>query len=147
MQASGAMRRENVDTYSPVIVREGGRSSIPETSMIESIGRGVLDTRRSLSSGSPKARPGGGYDDLSWCDDRGPLPQRRHRNPGAVAAAHQHAILGLAQIGDADRKPDADGGQRHGEGERGDIGEHAMTEIVAFVARPLVAGQIVRRGR
>jgi hypothetical protein len=28
---------------SAVIVREGGRSSIPETSMIEQISRGVLD--------------------------------------------------------------------------------------------------------
>jgi hypothetical protein len=44
MQNSGATRRENADTHSPVIVREGGRSSIPETLMIETIGRGVLDT-------------------------------------------------------------------------------------------------------
>ena len=43
MQNSGAARRENADTHSPVIVREGGRSSIPETSMIEPISRGVLD--------------------------------------------------------------------------------------------------------
>jgi hypothetical protein len=31
---------------------------------MESRGRGVLDTRWNLSSGSPKARPGGGYDDV-----------------------------------------------------------------------------------
>jgi hypothetical protein len=31
-------------TLSTVIVREGGRSSIPETLMIESKSRGVLDT-------------------------------------------------------------------------------------------------------
>jgi hypothetical protein len=31
-------------TLSAVIVREGGRSSIPETFMIESRGRSVLDT-------------------------------------------------------------------------------------------------------
>ena len=30
---------------------------------MESRGRGVLDTRWSLSSGSPTARPGGGYDE------------------------------------------------------------------------------------
>ena len=36
--------RENVASYSVVIVREGGRSSIPETPMINTIGRGVLDT-------------------------------------------------------------------------------------------------------
>ena len=43
MQTSGASRRENADTHSSVIVREGGRSSIPETLMMESISRGVLD--------------------------------------------------------------------------------------------------------
>ena len=42
-QASGASRREIVDAYSVVIVREGGRSSTPETSMMETMGRGVLD--------------------------------------------------------------------------------------------------------
>jgi hypothetical protein len=34
---------ENANSYSVVIAREGGRSSIPETSVIEMIGRGVLD--------------------------------------------------------------------------------------------------------
>ncbi len=43
MQTSGAMRRENAATYSVVIAREGGRPSIPETSMIEPKSRGVLD--------------------------------------------------------------------------------------------------------
>ena len=43
MQNSGGMRREIAASYSVVIVREGGRSSIPETTMIEPIGRGVLD--------------------------------------------------------------------------------------------------------
>jgi hypothetical protein len=37
------MRREIVTSHSAVIVREGGRSSIPETPMIEPISRGVLD--------------------------------------------------------------------------------------------------------
>jgi hypothetical protein len=45
LQTSGALRREIAETHSVVIVREGGRSSIPETSMIEPISRGVLDTR------------------------------------------------------------------------------------------------------
>ena len=43
MQSSGGLRRENAKSYSIVIVREGGRSSIPETSVIETRGRGVLD--------------------------------------------------------------------------------------------------------
>jgi hypothetical protein len=45
MQTSGAVRRENAEAYSVVIVREGGRSSIPEAAVIEPISRGVLDTR------------------------------------------------------------------------------------------------------
>jgi hypothetical protein len=43
MQNSDATRREIVASYSAVIVREGGRSSIPETAVIEPIIRGVLD--------------------------------------------------------------------------------------------------------
>jgi hypothetical protein len=50
MQASGAMRREIADTHHLsssalcAIAHSGGRSSIPETSMIEPTGPGVLDT-------------------------------------------------------------------------------------------------------
>jgi|GEM_PF-4895450 len=43
MQNSDERCRENAKSYSVVIVREGGRSSIPETAVIEPIGRGVLD--------------------------------------------------------------------------------------------------------
>ena len=51
MHTSGDQRRGNAEvclmntiaTLSAVIVRESGRSSIPETLMIESRGRGVLD--------------------------------------------------------------------------------------------------------
>jgi hypothetical protein len=39
------LRRENANARSAVIVREGGRSSIPEAAVIESRSRGVLDTR------------------------------------------------------------------------------------------------------
>jgi hypothetical protein len=63
LKTSGASRRENVDTHSLVIARLDGATEYPEAAMIEPIDRCVLDTRRSLSSGSPKARPGGGYDD------------------------------------------------------------------------------------
>jgi hypothetical protein len=44
LQSSGKTCREIADAHSFVIVREGGRSSIPETLMIEPIGRGVLDS-------------------------------------------------------------------------------------------------------
>src|ERR1700737_804896 len=54
VQTSGASRREIADTYSVVIVRESGRSSIPEASVIESKSRGVLDTRFR------------GYDSIVW---------------------------------------------------------------------------------
>src|ERR1700675_18223 len=43
-QPSGISCREKAASYSFVIAREGGRSSIPETLMIEPIGRSVLDT-------------------------------------------------------------------------------------------------------
>jgi hypothetical protein len=43
LQTSGAMRREMANPHPAVIAREGGRSSIPETLMIESRSRGVLD--------------------------------------------------------------------------------------------------------
>ena len=43
MQASGETRREIAKSYSVVIVREGGRSSIPETAVIEPTSDGVLD--------------------------------------------------------------------------------------------------------
>ena len=45
MQTSGNSCREIADTHSPVIVREGGRSSIPEAAVTEPISRGVLDPR------------------------------------------------------------------------------------------------------
>jgi hypothetical protein len=41
---SGKTCRENADAHSIVIVREGGRSSIPEAAVIEPRGLGVLDT-------------------------------------------------------------------------------------------------------
>ena len=62
-----------------------------------------------------------------------PLAARR-RNLGAVMPSHQHAILGLAQIGDAHRQPYADRCQRDGEGEGGDVRQHAMPEIVRLLA-------------
>ena len=48
------------------------------------IGRSVLDTLRAREM------------TVCGCYRTRRLPLRRHRNPGAVAAAHQHAILGLA---------------------------------------------------
>jgi hypothetical protein len=45
MQASGFSPRENAKSYAVVIIRACGRSSIPEASVMESIGRSVLDTR------------------------------------------------------------------------------------------------------
>ena len=61
----------------------------------------------------------------------------------AVAPSHQHAILSPAQIRDAHGKPYSDRGQRHGEREGRNIGQHPMAEVVWLVTWPLVAGQIV----
>jgi hypothetical protein len=38
-----ALRRGSAAAHSPVIAREGGRSSIPEAAAMETISRGVLD--------------------------------------------------------------------------------------------------------
>jgi hypothetical protein len=46
-----------LSSSSTVIVRECGRSSVPETSAIQPRGRGVLDARRSLSSGAHSRDP------------------------------------------------------------------------------------------
>ena len=46
------MRCEKAKSYSVVIVREGGRSSIPEAAVIESTSRGVLDPRLRGDDGS-----------------------------------------------------------------------------------------------
>ena len=60
----------------------------------------------------------------------------------------------LRKSRNADRKPDADCGQRHGKGEGGKVGEHAVAEIVGLVARSLKMRQVIsfmravlRRGR
>ena len=66
-------------------------------------------------------------------------------NLGAVAPTHQHAILVLAQIGNAHRQPYSNGRQRDGEGEGRDVGQHAMLEVVRFLAASFEARQI-RRG-
>jgi hypothetical protein len=50
-------RHETAASYSVVIVREGGRSSIPETQMIEPISRGVLDTPPSRGMTIPNLAP------------------------------------------------------------------------------------------
>src|ERR1043166_790905 len=62
-----------------------------------------------------------------------------HGDAGAIAPAHQHAILGLAEIGDAHGQPDPDRGQRYRERECRKVRQHAMTEIVRFVPRAFVA--------
>src|SRR5688572_7096139 len=69
----------------------------------------------------------------------------RRRNRGAVAPSHQHAILGLAEIADGDRKPYSDRGQRDGEGEGRDVGKHAMAEFVRFLGGSFEAREILRR--
>jgi hypothetical protein len=51
---------------STVVVRLDRTIQYSGTPMTDLRSRGVLDTRRSLSSGSPKARPGGGYDSGFW---------------------------------------------------------------------------------
>src|SRR5258705_2197057 len=68
LQNSGESRREIAEvcgederaTFSAVIAREGGRSSIPETTVMESRSRGVLDTPlpRGMTMVRAEHRPG-----------------------------------------------------------------------------------------
>ena len=71
------------------------------------------------------------------------LAARDRRNLGAVAPAHQDAILGLAEFGNAHGEPDPDRGQCDGEGEGGEVRQHAVTKIVGLLPRPLIARQPV----
>jgi hypothetical protein len=61
----------------------------------------------------------------------------------AIAPAHQNAILGATQVGDAHGEPDADRGQRDGKGEGGDIGQHAVPKFVRLFMGPLTAWRVV----
>ncbi len=65
-------------------------------------------------------------------------------NAGAIAPAHQHAVLGLAQIRNAHGEPDSDGRQRHRKSQGRNICQHAMAKIVRFIAVSIVARQVVR---
>jgi hypothetical protein len=71
----------------------------------------------------------------------------RHEDAGAVAPPHCHAILGLAQIGNADGKPQSDSRQRDGKCQGGEVGQHAMAKIVGSITVALIAGEIVGLGR
>ena len=67
MQNSGALRGEIAKLRAALPGRHHPRRRVIQYSRevnYESRSRSVLDTRWSLSSGSPKARPGGGYDDF-----------------------------------------------------------------------------------
>jgi hypothetical protein len=69
----------------------------------------------------------------------------RGGNPRAIAAAHQHAILGLAHIRNAHGKPYSDGGQRYREREGCNVRQHTMAKIIRFIAAALIARQIIGR--
>ena len=64
-------------------------------------------------------------------------------NLDAIVAAHQDAILGPSELGDADGEPDADRQQGDGKSEGGDVGQHSLPIVagiftVAFIAREIV---------
>ena len=61
----------------------------------------------------------------------------------AIPPAHQHAVLSLAQIGDAHGQPNSYGGQCHGKCEGGRIRQHAVAKIISAVPASLIAGQII----
>ncbi len=85
VQTSGETCREKANPHSVVIAREGGRSSIPETSMIEPISRSVLDAPPSRGmTGRCFRRMGGAQ--------RYPSPHA----PALMGIAALHPSYGLA---------------------------------------------------
>lgn len=71
------------------------------------------------------------------------------RDVGAVAAAHQHAILRTPEIGDFDREPDAHPGQNGGKDDGSGIRQHTVPIVVRFRAFELrqVRGGIFAKTR
>jgi hypothetical protein len=69
----------------------------------------------------------------------------RGGNPRTIAAAHQHAILSLAQIRHAHGEPYSDGGQRYRERDGCNVRQHAMAKIIRFIPAALIARQIIGR--
>ena len=55
------------------------------------------------------------------------------------SAAMGSAAMGSVEMGDAGDEPDAECGERHGDGQRSDIADDAMTEIVACRVQPGMA--------
>src|SRR5712672_1005043 len=90
MQTSGAMRREIANSYSVVIAREGGRSSIPETAVIESIRRGVLDPppSRGMTATEEVALPSIQHPPVVGAVQR----ERRHVDLESLAAGADHLV-------------------------------------------------------
>ena len=67
----------------------------------------------------------------------------RSGNSGAVAPAHQHAILRPAHVSDTRREPDPDRDQGDGESKGGDVGQHPVPEIVGIPGH-LISREIIR---
>src|ERR671918_576966 len=67
-QTSGSSCREIANAHSVVIVREGGRSSIPETSMTELIGRSLLDIppSRGMTAVGAEHHTGSAIEYFTW---------------------------------------------------------------------------------
>src|SRR5829696_8012748 len=95
MQTSGDRRRENAKSYSVVIVREGGRSSIPETAVIEPRSRSLLDTPHARGMTTVVFRVS------AVLDKRDPMAPSRPPHPAPPPAPHQHRHQ-------HDHKPDRD---------------------------------------
>src|SRR5262245_59811965 len=92
LKTSGASCRETVASYSVVIVREGGRSSIPETAMIETMRCGVLDAPPSrgmtISSDDQRERSSVQHPLVTRAIKR----KRRHVDLEPLAAFADHLI-------------------------------------------------------
>ena len=74
----------------------------------------------------------------------GQMLEMRRGNAGAIAAPHQHAVLGLAQVRNAHGEPNSDRYQGGGKSEGCNVRQHAPAKVVRFAPLSLIARQIIR---
>jgi hypothetical protein len=119
-----------------------GRDIAPECPIRRPKSSARISERRSEFNGGGLC-PSIGFGGQTGWSGRKMLAMRRG-NAHAIAASHQHAILGSAQIRNAHGEPYSDRRQRDGKREGCDVRQHAMAKIVRLIPVALIARQIIR---
>ena len=119
-----------------------GRGTAPECPIRRPKSSAHISERRSEFNG------GGSYTSIGFEGQSGRSGRKmlamRRGNAHAIAASHQRAILGSAQIRNTHGEPDSDRRQCDGKREGCDVGQHAMAKIVRLIPVALIARQIIR---